>query len=71
MKNVVEQPLKDGGIAMDGDVNLIVVRDLLETFVKVLHVLDEERAREGEVSLLVLAVVNHMDHYFVLELHAR
>jgi len=39
-KDVVEEPLKDDGIAVDRDVDLVVVRDFLETSVEIFHVLD-------------------------------
>lgn len=41
-KNVVEEPLEDHRITVNRDINLIIVRDLLQASVKVFHVLDEE-----------------------------
>lgn len=39
-EDVVEQPFEDNCIAVDRDVDFVVVRDLLQTSVEVLHVLD-------------------------------
>lgn len=39
---------------MDGYVDLVLVRDLFETFVKILHILDQKRSRKCEITLLVL-----------------
>lgn len=40
--DVVEEPFKDDGVAVDGDVDLVLVRDLLEALVEVFHVLYEQ-----------------------------
>lgn len=69
-EDVVEQPLKNDCVAVNADVYLILVRYLLQAFVEVFHVLYEERPREGEVALLVLAVIDHMNHYRVLEIRS-
>lgn len=55
---------------MNRDVDLVLVRDLLETFIEVFHVLDEQRSAEVEVALLILAIVNDVDHDAVLEVCA-
>lgn len=55
---------------MDRDVDLVLVRDLFEALVEVLHVLDEERSTEVEVALLIFAIVNNVDHNAVLEVGA-
>ena len=52
---------------MDGDIDLILVANLFEALVEVFHVLDQQSTGEVEVSLLVFAVVNDVDHYRVLE----
>ena len=66
-EDVVEEPLEDDSVAVDGDVDLVVVRDFLQAPVEVFHILDQEAAGEGEVTLLVLAVIDHVDHDTVLE----
>jgi hypothetical protein len=40
-KNVTEQPLEDLGVTVDGDVDLLIVGNLFEAAVEVLHVADE------------------------------
>jgi hypothetical protein len=40
-KDVVEQPFEDDSIAVDRNINFILVTDLFETFVEVFHVLDQ------------------------------
>ena len=67
-EDVVEEPLKDSGVTVDRDVDLVIVGDFLEAAVEVLHVLDEQAARERKVSLFVLAIVDHMNHDAVFEL---
>lgn len=52
---------------MDGDVYLVVFRDLFEALVKVLHVLDKKGTAKLEVPLLVLVVIDHMYHDLVLQ----
>jgi len=52
---------------VDRDVNLILVTDLLEALVEVLHVFDQQSPGEVEVPLLVLAIVNDVDHDGILE----
>jgi ABC-type arginine transport system ATPase subunit len=52
---------------MNTDVDLITIRNLLETAIKVLHVLDEQTPAEREILLLVFAVVDYVDHYRVFK----
>lgn len=53
---------------MDRDIDLIIIRYLFQTFLKVLHILNQEGPREYEILLLVLAVINHMDHYLIYKI---
>jgi len=64
-QNVLQEPLKNNSIAVNGYVYFILVRYLLQALVEVFHVLNQEGARESEVSFFVLAVVNHVNHYRV------
>ena len=61
-EDVAEQPFKDACIAVNRDVDFIVFADLLQAFVEIFHVADKKRPRELEVTLLVLIVINDMDH---------
>ena len=67
-KDVVQEPLEDDGIAVNGDVDLVVVRYFLETSVEVFHIFDQKAARESKVALLVFAVVNNVDHNTIFKL---
>lgn len=53
---------------MYGDVNLVLVGDLFEALVEVLHVLNQQRSRKGEITFLIFAVVDDMYHYGVLKI---
>ena len=43
-QDVVEQPLEDDSIAVDGDIDYIYVGDLLEALSEVPHILFQKRA---------------------------
>jgi hypothetical protein len=61
-KNIIQEPLKDLSVTVDRNVDLIIVADLFQASVEVLHILDEQRAGECEVTLILLTVINHMNH---------
>jgi len=71
LEYVSEEPLEDAGVAVDGDVDLVLVGDLLQALLEVLHVFDQQRTRKGEILLYAFAVVDYVDHYLVLEIHLR
>ena len=52
---------------MNTNINFVIVRDLLQTLVEVLHVLDQQTPRKVEVSLVIFGVINDVDHDVVLE----
>jgi hypothetical protein len=66
-EDVVEQPLKDDRVAVNADINFVVVADLFEAAVEVLHILDQQTAAEGEVALFLLAVIDYVNHDAVFE----
>lgn len=43
-EDVIKQPLEDDGVAVDGDIDLVLIRYFLEALVKVFHVFDEQTA---------------------------
>jgi hypothetical protein len=65
---VVEQPFKNDCVAVDTDVNLVVVTYFFKTPVEVLHVLNKETPAKSKVSLFLLAVVDNMNHDAVFEI---
>lgn len=67
-KYVIQQPLEDLSVAVNTNVNLVLIADLLKTLFEVLHVFYKQSARKSEVALVLFTVVNHMNHYRVLEL---
>lgn len=69
-EDVAEEPLENVCVAVNADVDFVVVRDLLQTLVEVLHVLDQQAPRKVEVALVILRVVDHVDHDVVLEVRA-
>ena len=67
-KNVTEQPFKNLSVAVDRDINFLVVRNLFKAPVEVLHVADKEAPGERKVTLFVFRVVNDMNHNGVFEI---
>ena len=66
-KNVVQKPLKNYGITVNADINLIVVTYLFEAPIEVLHVFNQETPAESEVPLLFFAVIYNVNHYAIFE----
>ena len=52
---------------MNTNINFVIVGDLLQTLVEVLHVLYQQTPRKVEVSLVIFGVINDVDHDVVLE----
>ena len=52
---------------MDGNVYLIILRDLLQALIEILHVSHEQRPAKLEISLLVFVIINHVNHYTVFQ----
>jgi hypothetical protein len=52
---------------MNTYIDFVIVRDLLQTLVEVLHVLDQQTPGKVEVSLVIFGVINDVDHYIVFE----
>lgn len=69
-EDVIEEPFENLSVAVNADVDLIVVANLFKAPVEVLHVFDEERAGEREIALLFLTVVDHVYHDAVFEVRS-
>lgn len=67
--DVFQQPLEDHRVAVDADIDLVLVADLLETLVKVLHMFAQEGSSEDEVLLNLFIIVDHVDADFISEHH--
>ena len=66
-EDVVQKPFEYDGVTMNGDINLILIWDLLQALVKVLHVLNQQTPAKCEVSFFIFAVIDDVNHYAVLE----
>jgi len=66
-EDIIEEPFENDSVAVDGYVNLVLVRDLFKAFIKILHVFHQQTTGKSEVSFVILAVVDNVDHYRVLE----
>ena len=66
-EDVVEEPLENCGVTVDRNIDLVIVADFFQTAIEVFHILDEQASGESKVPLLILAIIDHMDHDAVLE----
>ena len=66
-EDVVQEPLEDGCVAVNRNIDLVVVTDLFQAAIEILHVFNEKASGKGKIALLVLAVVDHVDHDAILE----
>lgn len=54
---------------MYADVYFILLRNLLQAFLEILHMLYEERTAEGKVLLYLFVIVYYVDLDFILKVH--
>ena len=69
LKNVIEEPLEDLRVTVNRNIDFVLVRYFLETFIEILHVSGQKRSTEGEIFLDFLVVINDVDHDLVPEDH--
>ena len=53
---------------MDTYVNLVIVTYFFQASIEVFHVLNQKTSAESKVSFFFFTVIDHMDHYAILEI---
>ena len=67
-EDIVEKPLENDSVTVDWDVNLVVIWDLFQAAIEILHIFYQQTPRKCEIPFLVLTVVDNVDHDGVFEL---
>ena len=67
-ENVVEKPFEDDSIAVNRDIDFVVIRNLFQAPIEILHIFYQQTSGKSEVPLFVLTVIDNVNHDGVLEL---
>ena len=67
-QHILQQPFKDSGITVYGNVYFITIWNPTQTPFKILHILNQQTPSKGEIPLLFLSVIDDMDHDGILEI---